>query len=212
MRIAPSILAADFAALATEIQQVEAAELLHLDVMDGQFVPNISFGQPVVKSLRPRTDQYFDTHLMVDRPGRYVEDFQDVGADRLTVHVEACPDTAETIDAIHDAGIDAGVAINPDTSVEAIEHLLDDVEVVLVMSVQPGFGGQSFMPETLEKIETLETMTETEIEVDGGVDGETGPQCAKAGVDTLVIGSSLFGADDVPAAFDRLRSVIGIER
>lgn len=211
MRIAPSILAADFADLAGALEQVQAVDPLHLDVMDGQFVPNISFGQPVVRSLRRHTDQYFDTHLMVDRPGRYVEDFAEAGADRLTVHVEACPDPRETIAAIHEEGLDAGVAINPDTPVEAIEHSLEDVEVVLVMSVQPGFGGQSFMPKTVEKVQDVATLTDTEIEVDGGIDGETGARCAEAGADTFVIGSSLFGADDVPAALEALRADIGIE-
>jgi len=212
-RIAPSILAADFSELYADVSQVEGdVDLLHLDVMDGQFVPNISFGQPVIESLRERTDLYFDTHLMVERPGRYVEDFRSVGADRLTVHVEACEDTHDVVAEIHDHGMDAGVALNPDTDVEAIEPLLDVVDVVLVMSVQPGFGGQSFMPETLDRVERITRQTDAEIEVDGGIDGETGARCAEAGAETFVIGSSLFGREDVPAALEELRAGIGIDR
>ncbi|WP_135665983.1 ribulose-phosphate 3-epimerase [Halorhabdus rudnickae] len=211
-RIAPSILAADFSDLYGDISKVEeGVDLLHLDVMDGQFVPNISFGQPVIASVRERTDLYFDTHLMIDRPSRYVEDFRDVGADRLTVHVEACADTQAVVEKIHDHGMDAGVALNPDTDVEAVEPFIDDVEVVLVMSVQPGFGGQSFKPKTLDRVERIADQTDTEIEVDGGIDEETGAQCAEAGAETFVIGSSLFGRKNVPAALGELREGIGIE-
>jgi len=211
-RIAPSILAADFADLYGDVRQVESeVELLHLDVMDGGFVPNISFGQPVIAALDERTDLYFDTHLMIERPARYVEDFASVGADRLTVHVEACEDTQAVVDEIHDHDMDAGVALNPDTDLSAVEPLLDTVDMVLVMSVQPGFGGQSFKPETLDRVERLDARTDTEIEVDGGVDEETGPQCAAAGVDTFVIGSSLFGREDIPRALGELREAIGID-
>ncbi|WEL16962.1 MULTISPECIES: ribulose-phosphate 3-epimerase [unclassified Halorhabdus] len=210
-RIAPSILAADFADLYGDVSDVESAEILHLDVMDGHFVPNISFGPPVISSLRDRTDLYFDTHLMIEHPGEYVEAFQDAGADRLTVHVESEDDPGAVIESIHDHGMDAGIALNPDTDVEAVEPYLDDVEVVLVMSVQPGFGGQSFMPETLDRIERLDAMGAPEIEVDGGVNSETGPQCVESGVDTLVIGSSLFGQSDVAGALADLRESVGIE-
>ncbi|WP_136689785.1 ribulose-phosphate 3-epimerase [Halorhabdus amylolytica] len=211
-RIAPSILAADFSDLYGDVSQVEGSvDLLHLDVMDGQFVPNISFGQPVIASLRERTDLYFDTHLMIERPSRYVEDFASVGVDRLTVHVEAREDTRAIVEEIHDHDMDAGVALNPDTDIEAIEPLLDTVDMVLVMSVQPGFGGQSFEPETLDRVERIAEQTDTEIEVDGGVDEETGPRCAEAGVDTFVIGSSLFGREDIPGALTELRESIGID-
>ena len=211
MRIAPSILAADFSQLYGDIRPIESnVELLHLDVMDGEFVPNISFGQPVVRSLRERTDLYFDTHLMIERPGRYVEDFADAGADRLTVHVEACDDTRAVVDDIHDEGMDAGVALNPDTDVSAVEPLLDVVDVVLAMSVQPGFGGQSFKPNTVDRVERIAAQTDTEIEVDGGIDGETGARCATAGAETFVIGSSLFGREDVPTALKELQDGIGI--
>ncbi|WP_181685653.1 ribulose-phosphate 3-epimerase [Halorhabdus salina] len=211
MRIAPSILAADFADLSGEVEAVDSVELLHLDVMDGHFVPNISFGPPVIESLRSRTDVYFDTHLMIEQPERYVDTFEAAGADRLTVHAEACEDTAAVVDQIHDAGLDAGVAINPDTPVETIEPLLEDIDLALVMTVQPGFGGQSFMHKTVEKVEKIAAISDVEIEVDGGVDAETGPQCAKAGADTFVIGSSLFGRDDASAALSELRAAIGID-
>ncbi|QGN06285.1 ribulose-phosphate 3-epimerase [Halorhabdus sp. CBA1104] len=211
MRIAPSILAADFADLSGAVEAVDSVELLHLDVMDGHFVPNISFGPPVIESLRSRTDVYFDTHLMIEQPDRYVDAFATAGADRLTVHAEACEDTAAVVDQIHDADLDAGVAINPDTPVETIEPLLDDIDLALVMTVQPGFGGQSFMHETVEKVERLAALSDVEIEVDGGVDSETGPECATAGADTFVIGSSLFGREDVPAALAELRAAIGID-
>lgn len=210
-RIAPSILAADFADLYGDISNVESAEILHHDVMDGHFVPNISFGPPVIDALRGRTDLYFDTHLMIEHPGEYVEAFQDAGADRLSVHVEAEDDPGDVIDSIHDHGMDAGIALNPDTDVEAVEPYLDDVEVVLAMSVKPGFGGQSFMPKTLDRIEQLDAMGAAEIEVDGGVNSETGPKCVERGVDTLVIGSSLFGQSDVAAALTGLRESVGIE-
>lgn len=208
-RIAPSILAADFSNLSASIQRVTGVELLHLDVMDGQFVPNISFGQPVIDSLRDESDLYFDTHLMIERPERYLDDFAAAGSDRLTVHAEACEDPAATLEAIHDLGIDAGLAINPETSVESISEYLGAVDNVLVMSVQPGFGGQEFKPETVEKIARLaERPEDVEIEVDGGIDAETGARCAAAGAETFVIGSSLFGQDDVEAALAELQETL----
>mgnify|MGYP000657537202 CR=1 FL=1 len=210
-RIAPSILAADFADLYGDVSQVESADILHLDVMDGHFVPNISFGPPVIDALRDRTDLYFDTHLMIEHPGEYVEAFRNVGVDRLTIHVESEDDIGPVIDAIHDHGMDAGVALNPDTDVAAVEPYLDDVEVVLVMSVQPGFGGQSFMPKTFDRIEQLDARGASEIEVDGGVNHETGPKCVEAGAETLVIGSSLFGQENVAGALADLRESVGIE-
>lgn len=205
-RIAPSILAADFADLSRCIRQVEGVDILHLDVMDGQFVPNISFGQPVIDSLRPRTELYFDTHLMIERPERYIDDFAAVGADRLTVHVEAVDDPGSIVAEIHDLGLDAGLALNPETPVSAVTEHLDAVETVLVMSVEPGFGGQEFDPRALDKIGDLaDADADVEIEVDGGVDAETGARCVAAGADTLVIGSSLFGRPDVSAALSDLQ-------
>lgn len=211
MRIAPSLLAADFGDLATDLSAVESVDLLHLDVMDGNYVPNISFGQPVIRSIDAHTDQYLDTHLMIERPGRYVDDFADTGVDRYTVHAEACEDVAAVIESVRGAGMDAGLAINPDDDLATIEPYLDDVDVVIVMAVQPGFGGQSFSPETIERVERLDAMADVEIEVDGGVDEKTGRQCAEAGADTFVIGSSLFGRDDPRQALADLREGIGIE-
>lgn len=210
MRIAPSILAADFADLYGDVSQVESTGIVHLDVMDGQFVPNISFGPPVIESLRARTDCYFDTHLMIERPVRFVEAFAAAGVDRLTVHLEAEGDTAAAIDAIHDAGLDAGVALEPETDLAAVDPFLDAVDQVLVMGVTPGFSGQTFEPATVDRIERLAARTDVEIEVDGGIDGETGRACAAAGAETFVIGSSLFGREDLPAALADLQAGIGI--
>lgn len=205
VRIAPSLLAADLSDLRSEVQQVSSAELLHLDVMDGCFVPNISFGPSVVSSLRRRSDLYFDTHLMIERPSRYLENFVEAGADRLTVHVEACADPDAVVEHVHELGVDAGIAINPDTPVDEVEPLLDRVEVVVVMGVEPGFSGQAFIEGAVEKIARLNGLTGTEIEVDGGVDRSTGSRCVEAGADTLVIGSSLFDRRDVTGALTELQ-------
>ena len=205
VRIAPSILAADFSHLSTDVQQVSSVELLHLDVMDGHFVPNISFGAPVISSLRQQTDLYFDTHLMTERPTQHLDLLAESGADRLTVHAEACADVCVVIEQIHELGVDAGIAISPDTPVSTIEPFLNRVDVVLVMGVKPGFGGQEFMPVTLEKTERLAAITDTEIEIDGGIDQTTGSRCIAAGADTLVIGSALFGQPDVSRALSDLR-------
>jgi len=205
-RIAPSILAADFGDLSSCIRQVEGVELLHLDVMDGQFVPNISFGQSVIESLRPHTDLYFDTHLMIERPGRYTEAFATAGADRLTVHVEACDDPLSAVSEIHNLGMDAGIAINPETPVSAVTEYLGAVDTVLVMSVDPGFGGQDFMPKAVPKIaELAEADAEFEVEVDGGIDAKTGERCREAGAETLVIGSALFGQENVAQTLEDLQ-------
>jgi ribulose-phosphate 3-epimerase len=207
-RIAPSILAADFADLWDQVREVDTVEIIHLDVMDGHFVPNISFGQPVISSLRERTDLYFDTHLMIEQPKRYLSDFSEVGSDRITVHVEAASDLESVVDSIHSLGVDAGVALNPDSHPDSISHLLDDVEAVVVMGVEPGFGGQDFIPSTVSKIETLNEMTDTEIVVDGGINPDTARRCAEAGTDTFVVGSSLFKQRDVPLALERLQDAI----
>ncbi|MEF8826541.1 MAG: ribulose-phosphate 3-epimerase [Halapricum sp.] len=205
-RIAPSILAADFSNLSESIRNVDGVELIHFDVMDGRFVPNISFGQPVVEALRAQTDVYFDTHLMIEEPRRYIEDFADAGADRLTIHAEACDDPPAAIDEIHDAGLDAGVAINPDTPASAIEGIIDDVDTVLVMGVNPGFSGQDFITGTVDKVAAVDGMADVEIEVDGGIDAETGARCRDAGAETFVIGSSLFGREDIPQALSELQA------
>ena len=159
-QLAPSILSADFNRLGEQIQRVEKAECrwLHIDIMDGMFVPSISFGMPVVKSIRKESSLYFDVHMMVKDPERYVEEFQSCGADMITVHAEACRDLAETVKKIHETGADAGVAVNPDTPFSAVTDVMDQVEMILIMSVYPGFGGQKYIPESTERIRTLRRM------------------------------------------------------
>lgn len=209
--LAPSILAADHAALAEGLETVRASGLswIHLDIMDGNFVPNISFGPGVVKALRKRDSAlFFDTHLMLARPDRYVEKFAEAGADLITVHVEPDFPKIETLVRIRALGKQAGISLNPDTAVEEVLPLLDEVNLVLVMSVFPGFGGQKFIADVLPKIETLAAWRERSggnwrIEVDGGVDANTAPRCLAAGADTLVAGTAFFKAPD-KAAFARI--------
>ena len=208
MKISPSLLAADFARLDRELAKIEAggADWLHLDVMDGVFVPNISFGLPVIQSLRPVSRLTFDVHLMIQNPIRYVEAFQKAGADYLTFHLESEGDPGETIEAIHAAGMKAGLSIRPGTPVERLLPYLPGLELVLIMSVEPGFGGQKFMPESLEKIAAVRAAApDIHISVDGGINGETGALCRKAGADVLVAGSYVFGAENPAAAIARLK-------
>lgn len=212
--LAPSILAADHAALAEGLETVRECGLtwLHLDIMDGNFVPNISFGPGVVRALRSRdAELFFDVHLMLARPDKYVEAFAEAGADLITVHVEPEYPVAETLRRIRALGKQAGVSLNPDTPAEALLPFLGEVDLVLVMSVFPGFGGQKFMPEVLPKIETLarrrrERGETWRIEVDGGIDAGTAPRCIAAGADTLVAGTAFFRAPDKPAF---IRAVLG---
>ncbi|MDH5673049.1 MAG: ribulose-phosphate 3-epimerase [Myxococcales bacterium] len=213
IRIAPSILSADFARLGDEVAAVVAAgaEYIHVDVMDGAFVPNITIGAPVVKALRPVTDRVLDVHLMVDEPGRFIGDFAEAGADIITVHVEACSHLHRTLQQIRSSGKRAGVSLNPHTPPEAIAYVLELVDLVLVMSVNPGFGGQAFIPQVLPKLERIRAMIDAsgldiDLEVDGGVKPGTARQVVEAGADVLVAGSAVFGHGDYAAAIAALRA------
>ena len=201
-QLCPSILSADFNRLGEQIKALEkeGVEYLHIDVMDGDFVPNISFGMPVIKSIRKESKMFFDVHLMVMAPERYIQDFVDCGADSITIHAEACEDLERTIEAIHDAGVKAGISIKPATPVNDISHLLEDVDMVLVMTVQPGFGGQKYIPECTEKIQELRELIDSEkldvdIQVDGGINEDTLETVMKAGANLLVMGSGVFRGD-----------------
>ncbi|MCP4249525.1 MAG: ribulose-phosphate 3-epimerase [bacterium] len=208
MRVAPSLLAADFGRLAEQVATVEdaGAEVLHLDVMDGHFVPNISFGIPVIQSLRSRSRLFFDAHLMIKEPQRYAEAFVNAGSDLLTFHIEVTDTPGQVIDHIRSLGVPVGVSINPTTPVSAIEPILPDVDLVLVMSVWPGFGGQSFMAEVLEKVVDLRgrLRPDQRLEIDGGIDPGTIEAAVTAGADTLVAGSAVFGSPDPVAAMHKL--------
>lgn len=195
---APSLLAADFSKLREEIQEVEkcGAEYLHLDVMDGNFVPNISYGAPVISAIRPYSNLVFDVHLMVEEPDRFIKDFVDAGADIITVHVEATKHLHRTIQLIKSYGKKVGVSLNPATPIETLKHVINDIDMVLIMSVNPGFGGQAFIPETLNKIKELRTLyPEIDIEVDGGVNNKTVEAIKEAGANVLVAGSYLFSGN-----------------
>lgn len=197
--LAPSILAADFKNLGDEIKSTEenGAQYLHFDVMDGLFVPSISFGMPVIKSIRKESKMFFDVHLMVTEPERYIRDFVECGADSITVHAEACEDLERTIELIRAAGVKVGVSIKPATPVNDISHLLDEVDMVLIMTVQPGFGGQKYLEECTEKIKELRELIDeegldTQIQVDGGINAETLSTVMEAGANLIVAGSYAF--------------------
>ena len=214
VRIAPSILAADFAHLGDAVEEIAAdIDLLHVDVMDGHFVPNISLGPPVIASLRSATDLYLDCHLMISDPVRYLESLAAAGANGVTGHIEAIPDPLPFLNEADRLGLDAGLVINPPTPAEAVVPYLDRLSLVVVMSVHPGFGGQSFIPDVLPKVEFLRESIEsaalsTDIEIDGGIDLRTAGAAIAAGADVLVAGTSVFRAEDPRQAVEQLRKTI----
>ncbi len=200
--LSPSILSADYGKLAEEIQRIDeaGAQYIHMDVMDGMFVPNITLGAPVVKALRKYTDRIFDVHLMIEEPDRYVEDFAKAGADIITVHAEACRHLDRTIAHIKELGVMAGVAINPATPIEVLRHVLEQVDMVLIMTVNPGYGGQKMIPYTLQKVTELrrilgEQGIKLDIEVDGGITLDNVDQALIAGANIIVAGSAVFSGD-----------------
>ncbi|OUM99004.1 MAG: ribulose-phosphate 3-epimerase [Paenibacillaceae bacterium ZCTH02-B3] len=210
--IAPSILSADFSRLGDEIRDAErsGADWIHIDIMDGQFVPNLTFGPPVVAAVRKCTRLPFDVHLMVRTPERLFDDLAAAGADRITVHAEACPHLHRTVQMIRDMGIRAGVALNPHTPLSMVEYVLDAVDLVLVMTVNPGFGGQTFIPAMTDKIAALREMLarrglDAHVEVDGGINPATAAEVVRAGANVLVAGNSVFAQSDRAAAIEALR-------
>jgi ribulose-phosphate 3-epimerase len=212
IKIAPSILSANFAFLGEEIRDVEqgGADYIHVDVMDGHFVPNVTIGPLVVEAIRPVTNLPLDVHLMIEQPDRYIPAFAKAGADLLSVHVEACPHLHRTIHLIKEQGVKAGVVLNPHTPVEMIQHIIEDVDLVLLMTVNPGFGGQKFIPSVLPKIRQVaqfvkERNLSVEIEVDGGINAETARLCVEAGANVLVAGSAIYNERDRAAAIRALR-------
>jgi ribulose-phosphate 3-epimerase len=212
VKIAPSILSADFARLGEEIKDVErgGADYIHVDVMDGHFVPNITIGPLIVEAIRPVTKLPLDVHLMIENPDQYIEAFAKAGADYITVHVEASRHLHRTIQLIKSTGVKAGVVLNPATPVDSLKHIIEDLDMVLLMSVNPGFGGQKFISSVLPKIRQVKELAdslnpELEIEVDGGVNEETAKLCIEAGANVLVAGSAVFNKEDRRAAIESLR-------
>jgi ribulose-phosphate 3-epimerase len=217
-QIVPSVLSASFAHLARAVRTVQeaGARSVQIDVMDGHFVPNITVGPVVVESLRPETSLFLDIHLMIENPLTFAPAFAKAGADLLTLHWEACPQPLEAIQAVKKLGVRVGMAIRPKTDADVLYPLLKELDLVLVMTVEPGFGGQAFMPEMLEKVRLLRqrlgSSIATQIQVDGGINAHTAPLAAKAGADSMVAGSAVFGGPDVPKAFRALQTLIDLPR
>ena len=216
--LAPSILSADFNCLGEQIHQVEESGIrwLHIDVMDGTFVPSISYGMPVIASIRKKTSLFFDVHLMVEEPGRYIQDFKKCGADQLTVHAEACRHLDSTLREIRKAGMRVGVAVNPATPISQLEYVLGLVDMVLIMTVNPGFGGQSYIDYCTEKITNLRKMVtdrglSVDIQVDGGINEKTLSTVLEAGANIIVAGSAVFG-EDIPRNIKKLYDIMGEKR
>ncbi|MCM3003819.1 ribulose-phosphate 3-epimerase [Priestia koreensis] len=215
IKIAPSILSANFANLAAEIKDVEAggADYIHVDVMDGHFVPNLTIGPLIVEAIRPTTSLPLDVHLMMENPDQYIPTFAKAGADIITVHAEACPHLHRTIQLIKEHGVKAGVALNPATPIDQVKHILEDIDLVLLMTVNPGFGGQKFIKSVLPKIEQISQLIQIrhlsiDVEVDGGVNEETARLCVEAGANVLVAGSAIYDKEDRGAAIKAIRSTL----
>ncbi len=214
-KLAPSLLSADFSKLGEEIAQIEkgGADYVHLDVMDGSYVPNITFGAPVIKKIRDTTRLPFDVHLMVDRPERFIGDFADAGSDIITVHPEATIHLHRTLQSIKERGIRAGVSLNPSTPLNVLDHIMDDIDLILVMSVNPGFGGQSYIPAMTDKIRKLrrlisESGRDIILEVDGGIKLDNAKEIIDAGADMIVVGSGIFSALDVSKRVEDFKNII----
>ncbi len=214
IKIAPSLLAADFSSLREEVGRIEdSVDWLHLDVMDGHFVPNITFGIPVIAALRPHTDLKFDCHLMTTNPDVYVRELKDAGADLVTMHIEAIPDPTRGIARAREVELSVGLVVNPGTPIAAIEPYLELIDIAVVMSVEPGFGGQAFNPDVLDKVTRLRELVEnqglsTDIEIDGGITPDTAGLAARAGANVFVAGTAIFGAGDPAMAAKELRRAI----